>query len=42
MAVTLTLEEQRSPLSANARVKAAFDTDRWTAIKQGVLNWFNK
>ena len=42
VAVTLTLEEQGSPLSANARVKAAFETDRWTAIKRGVLDWFSR
>jgi multidrug efflux pump subunit AcrA (membrane-fusion protein) len=39
VAVTLTLNDEISPFSANARVKAAFETDRWTAFKQRVLNW---
>ncbi|QDV07917.1 hypothetical protein Poly30_34520 [Planctomycetes bacterium Poly30] len=42
VAVTLTLDEERSPFSANARIKAAFQTDRWTALKQRVLGWFQR
>lgn len=42
VAVTLTIDEERSPFSANARVKAAFQTDRWTALKQRVLDWFQR
>ncbi len=42
VAVTLTIDDDVSPFSANATVKAAFETDRWTAFKQRVLDWFQR
>jgi len=42
VAVTLTVDDEESPFSANARVKAAFETDRWTAVKVRVSDWFQR
>jgi len=42
VAVTLRLAPDAMPFRANARIKAVFDSDPWTAARRRVLDWFDR
>lgn len=42
VAVTMMIDDGISPFSADSRIKAAFETDRWTAVKARVSDWFER